>query len=246
MDLRSVARRYGWAFGGIAGIFALAQVFVSAAAALANWGTIGSAQRALANGTANPQFIFGPLVPTLVATYLAMILTGAIMLALCWRAGRFAAYVTGRIEAGMVAGGWVALVSGLIWIVLTIVVTLVAHADGTVTGLFTANPSGPLRPLELPGLLVQEFGAGLIGWGLGSLAGLRGAESAPLPPPALPPIAPRMDMPGMSGLPRAPGQAGAWPLSPPPPPYTPRPAPSGERPGYLPPRHDGGDAPSMN
>jgi hypothetical protein len=181
MDQRAAARRYGWYLGAVAGGFAAVQLLVSIVAALANAGNILSAQRALENGTADPDFLVSPLLPTVVASYLGMIVTGAIMLYLARRAGQLAAYVSGRREAGVIAGGWVALISGLIWIVLSMVLILLVHADGTLTGILTSNPGGPLQPFELTGLLVQELGAGLIGWGLGSLLGQRGADSVPLP-----------------------------------------------------------------
>lgn len=209
MDQHTAARHYGWSLGVAAGLFAALQVLVSTTAARANWGSLDSAQRGLADGTAVPQFLIGPLLPTLVATYLASILSGAIMLYLARRAGWLAAYVSGRREAGLVAGGWVALVSALIWIALSVVVVLLTHTDGSVTGLFTSNPTGPLRPFELPGLLLQQLGAGLIGWGLGSLMGQIGGARAPMPR-AMP--TPSI---GSAWPPSASGPMPPWPSQPP-------------------------------
>jgi hypothetical protein len=185
MILHSPARRYGWYLGIIAGVFAALQILISTTAALADAGNLISAQQGLSDGTAVPQFLIGPLLPPVVASYLGMMATGAVMLYLARTAGRLAAYVSGRRESGMIAGGWVALVSGLIWIVLSTMVVIRTHADGTATGLFTSNPTGPLQPVELIGLLAQEIAAGLIGWGLGSLAGQMGAADAPIPSPVV-------------------------------------------------------------
>ena len=182
MDQRSVARRYGWYLGLLAGVFAALQVLISTTAALADAGNLLGAQRGLSNGTADPRFLLGPLMPPVVATYGAMLVSGAIMLYLARQAGWLAAYVSGRRDAGTIAGSWVALVSGGIWVVLSILVVLRVHADGSITGLFTSNPTGPLQLGELPGLLVQELAAGMIGWGLGSMMGQSGAANAPLSP----------------------------------------------------------------
>jgi hypothetical protein len=178
IDQRSAARRYGWYLGIIAGVFAALQVLISTTAALADAGNMLSAQQGLSDGTAVPQFLLGPLLPPVVAAYASMMLTGAIMLYLARKAGELATYVSGRRELGMVAGGWVALISAFIWIGLSMIVALRAHADGTITGLFTSNPVGRLQPVELVGLLVQEIAAALIGWGLGSLVGQLGAARA--------------------------------------------------------------------
>jgi hypothetical protein len=241
MDQRTAARHYGQAIGLAAGLFAALQVLISTTAARANWGNLDSAQRALADGTAVPQFLIGPLLPTLVATYLASILSGAIMVYLARRAGWLAAYVSGRREAGLVAGGWVALVSALIWIALSVVVVALTHADGSVTGLFTSNPTGPLRPLEIPGLLIQQLGAGLIGWGLGSLFGQMGGDRAPMPRAMpLPPTSPLG-----SGWPLAAGGPPRWPDQPPSSAGH-WPSPADFPASHLPPRSDGSDPASIN
>jgi hypothetical protein len=247
MDQRSAARRYGWFLGALAGVFAALQVLISTSAALADAGNLLGAQHGLSDGTADPQFLFGPLMPPVVATYLAMLLAGAIMLYLARQAGWLAAYVSGRREAGMSAGGLVALISGGIWVALSILVVFRVHADGTITGLFTSNPTGPLQPLELPGLLVQELAAVLIGWGLGSMMGQSGAANAPLSP------ASPGRRPGTDWLPQGGAVSSAWhmpPQNPEPPtgtvPYALWPpevaAPTGPRQTRL----EDGDLPSPN
>jgi len=250
MDQRSAVRRYGGYLGVLAGVFAALQVLISTTAALADAGNLTGAQLGLSSGTAAPQYLFDPLLPPVVASYLAMMVTGAIMLYLAHQAGWLAASVSGRREAGMSAGGRVAVVSGAIWIVLSVLVVLRTHADGTVTGLFTSNPAGPLQPVELPGLLIQELAAGLIGWGLGSLMGQMGAAGAART--AIPPAAPwRRPVDSRQGPQYGMDPTSTWPTTPP---STPSPsngapygawpeasAPTGPRQAYL----DGG-APMAN
>ena len=110
-----------------------------------------------------------------------MIVTGAVCLVLCWYAGRLTAYVNGRRGGGAGAGFRVALLSGAIWMVFSIIISLLLHADGTITGVVASTHDGSALPAQLAGLLIQQLILGAIGLGLGAWAGAIGSNSAPLP-----------------------------------------------------------------
>lgn len=182
MAQRSAAWRYGWRLGLVAAGFAALQVLVMVDAGRATETPIKTLQFSLSNIT-YPGSTILPLVIMILATYLSMALSGLAMLWFAARAGQLAAAVSGQRGDGGLAGMWVALVSGVLWLAVSLLVVGLVHVDGTVTGAFTANPVGPLRPAELIALAIQELFLALLGLGLGALAGSRGAAHA-LPPRA--------------------------------------------------------------
>lgn len=185
----SAAWRYGWRLGLVAAGFAALQVLIMVGAGEAAGTAIATMQFSIANITF-PGSAIVPLLVMLLATYLSMALTGIAMLWLAAHAGRLAASVSTRQGAGRSAGFWVALVSGAIWIALSLLVVGLTHTDGTLTGIITAHPTGPLRAAELIGLAIQEGFLALLGLGFGALAGARGAAGAMqrfMPPPPPPP-----------------------------------------------------------
>lgn len=185
-------RSIGWNLGIVSGLFAALQVLISASAARANIATIESMRWSLArleSGGGNPLPLVGLLVPVALITYGAMIVTGAVCLVLCWYAGRLTAYVNGRRGGGAGAGFRVALLSGLIWMAFSIIISLLMHADGTITGVVASTHDGSALPAQLAGLLIQQLILGAIGLGLGAWAGAIGSNRAPLsetPPTAAP------------------------------------------------------------
>ncbi len=202
MSNRREARSIGWNLGIVSGLFAALQVLISASAARANIATIESMRWALArleSGGGNPIPLLGLLVPVALITYGAMIVTGAVCLVLCWYAGRLTAYVNGRRGGGAGAGFRVALLSGGIWIAFSIVISLLLHADGTITGVVASTHDGSALPAQLAGLLIQQLIFGAIGLGLGAWAGAIGSNSAPLP--ETPPVAaPAYVLPAAYGM----------------------------------------------
>jgi len=202
MNNRAEARSIGWNLGIVSGLFAALQVLISASAARANIATIESMRWSLArldSGGGNPVPLIGLLVPVALITYGSMIVTGAICLVICWHAGRLTAYVNGRRGGGAGAGFRVALLSGIIWIVFAIIISLLLHADGTITGVVASTPDGSALPAQLAGLLIQQLIFGAIGLGLGAWAGALGSNSAPLPE-AIPVAAPAYVLPATYGM----------------------------------------------
>jgi hypothetical protein len=184
MTNRPEAQSIGWNLGIISGLFAALQVLISASTARANIFAIESMRWSLArleSGGGNPTPLFGLLVPVLLVTYGSMIVSGAICLVLCWQAGRLTAFVNGRRTGGAGAGFRVALLSGVIWIVFSIIISVLLHADGTITGVVASTHDGSALPAQLGGLLIQQVIFGAIGLGLGAWAGYLGCRSAPLP-----------------------------------------------------------------
>ncbi len=202
MNNRAEARSIGWNLGIVSGLFAALQVLISASAARANIATIESMRWSLArldSGGGNPVPLIGLLVPVVLVTYGSMIVTGAICLVICWHAGRLTAYVNGRRGGGAGAGFRVALLSGIIWIVFAIIISLLLHADGTITGVVASTPDGSALPAQLAGLLIQQLIFGAIGLGLGAWAGALGSNRAPLPE-ATPVAAPAYVLPATYGM----------------------------------------------
>ena len=254
MNNRPESQSIGWNLGILSGLFAALQVLISASAARANIATIESMRWALSradSGGGNPLPLIGPLVQVALIAYGAMIVTGAISLGLCWYAGRLTAYVNGRRTGGAGAGFRVALLSGIIWIVFGIIISLLMRADGTITGVVTSTHDGSALPLQLGGLLIQQLVFGAIGLGLGAWAGHIGASGAPLPTeataavpafalpaaygmyPVYPPVATHPAYPIYGAYPiAAPPYAGYAPYAPPQ--YTPPPG-SMPPPQYPPP-----------
>lgn len=184
MNNRPAVQSFGWNLGILSGVFAALQVLISAATARANISSISSMRWALSrldSGGGNPYPLIGSLGSVVLVTYAAMVVTGAISLGLCWYAGRLTAYVQGRRVGGAGAGFRVALLSGTIWIGFSIIISLLLHADGTVTGVLASTPDGSALGVQLSGLLIQELVLGAIGLGLGAWAGYIGSGSAPLP-----------------------------------------------------------------
>lgn len=180
MEDQAPAREFSLILGMVSGLFSVTQVLVSVSAARANQATIASLQHTLArfaSGGGNPLLFAGQLVPVLVATYGAMIVTGAICLGFCWYAGRLTAYVNGTPARGAVVGLRVAFLSGVIWILFSVTATLVTHADGTLTGLLTSLDVDASLAAQLIGLVAQEVMAVLVGLALGAWAGYVGAHS---------------------------------------------------------------------
>jgi hypothetical protein len=224
----ATARRYGRLFGSLSGLFAALQVMVSASAAKENASTIAGLEHAasgLASGIPiSPFNLLADLVPVLLITYLSAAVAGMIMLGFAWFAGRTTAMALGRHAAGGTTGLWVALWSGAIWLTVSLVVTLVVHADGTLSGIFTSSPGTSMLGAEVILLLIQNGLAALIGVGLGALAGYIGARSARVPE-RFAPFKPFHDgqgippyggqwMPPLPSPPPAPGFAGAPPWFP--------------------------------
>lgn len=184
MNNRPAAISVGWNLGILSGMFAVLQVLISTGTARANIATIESMRWSLArldSGGGNPVPLIGILVPVVLITYAAMIITGVASLMLSWRAGRLTAYVNGRRSGGAGAGFQVALLSGAIWLVFSALISLVFHADGTITGVIASTRDGSSLPAQLSGLLIQEVIFAAIGLGLGAWAGYLGARSAPPP-----------------------------------------------------------------
>jgi hypothetical protein len=207
--------------GFLSGLFALMQLLISASAVKANALTIAGLQQALASGAGGLNLL-QDLVPVLVVTYLSAAIAGAVMMGFAWYAGRLTALAIGRREYGAAAGFWVALWSGTIWLALSVVVTLLTRADGTISGIFTSTPDGSRLGAQLILLLLQNSFAALCGLGLGALAGAVGASGAPVPPAS---AAARPIQPGYPGG-YAAGPIGQMPIGkypPPPGPTTPWP-----------------------
>jgi hypothetical protein len=223
MNNRPETQSIGWNLGIVSGLFAALQVLISASAARANISTIESMRWSLArleSGGGNPMPLVGLLVPVALITYGAMIVTGAVCLVLCWYAGRLTAYVNGRRGGGAGAGFRVALLSGAIWMAFSVIISLLLHADGTITGVVASTHDGSALPAQLAGLLIQQLIFGAIGLGLGAWAGAIGSNSAPIPE-ATPMAAPTYALPATYGMypaypPMAgyPTYAGGYPVSP--------------------------------
>lgn len=184
MSEGAIARYYGRNLGMIAGLFAFLQVLVSISSARANLLLMRATQDVITNITNNivqtPLNLLADLVPTLVATYAAMLITGVIMLGFAFRAGRVTAQEIGR-HSGASAGFWVALISGTIWLVISLLGAVILRADGTISGVLTSGASDRLIP-QVFWLLIQEAPLALLGLGFGALAGLIGAHTAPITP----------------------------------------------------------------
>jgi hypothetical protein len=184
MSEAAIARYYGRNLGMIAGLFAFLQVLVSVSSARANILLMRATQDVLTNIINNilqsPLNLLSDLVPTLVATYAAMVITGVIMLGFAFHAGRITAAETGR-HTGALAGFWVALISGTIWLIASALGAGILRADGTISGVVTSGAPDRLIP-QVFWLLVQELPLALLGLGFGALAGLIGAQTAKITP----------------------------------------------------------------
>jgi hypothetical protein len=232
MNEHATARHYGRLLGLLSGLFALLQVLISVSSVKSNALTVAGLQSAVnstVNGTpTDPLNLLGDLVPVLVITYLSAAVAGAIMMGFAWYAGRLTALTIGRREFGGIAGFWTALWFGGAWLALAAGATSVAHADGTISGLFFSTPGPSQLGTELILLLLQNGFAALCGLGLGALAGFIGARGAPISrftafrPPLPPTYAPGYASGYASGYtpgypyPAPPGPAAGWPSGYPP------------------------------
>lgn len=265
MNNRSVEQSYGWNLGIVSGLFAALQVLISASTSRANIYSIESMRWALSRlttGGGNPVPLLGSLASVVLVTYAAMLVTGAISLVLCWHAGRLTAYVQGRRAGGASAGFRVALLSGGIWMVFTIIISFLMHSDGTITGVFASTRDGSSLLPQLGGVLLQELIFAAIGLGLGAWAGYLGSGRAPLsaePPaaaaftaygaqpmyPAYPAYPAYPVYPPLAGYPGYPGNGG-YPVMAPPGhgPQYPYPYPSPASPSPNPPQPTGDVPPS--
>jgi hypothetical protein len=195
----AIARYYGRNVGMIAGLFAFVQVLVSVSSARANILLMRATQDVVTNITNNivqtPLNLLSDLAPTLVATYTSMLVTGVIMLGFAFYAGRITAQEIGR-HSGALAGCWVALVSGAIWLVVSLLGAIILRADGTISGILTSGANDRLIP-QLVWLLIQEVPLALLGLGFGALAGLIGAATAKITPRSRPAYAAFAPYPGI-------------------------------------------------
>jgi hypothetical protein len=240
MSERATAWRYALPLGVLGGLFALVQVLVSVLAALANSTALRTMHQILVGfqqgSPSDPTVLAGDLTRMVLVTYTASLVTGFICLGFCWYAGRLTAFVLGWHAAGALAGFLVMLISSTSWIAASVAATLIARADGTLSGVFTSAFAGGDLTVELIALLAQELLAVLVGFGLAAIAGKLGEVSAPISPPRpAPQAAPPRDAAPPGVLPAAP----AWPAYPPPPSYFSPPwqDPTGDRP--APPAPDG-------
>jgi len=188
MNEAAVARYYGRMLGMLAGLFALLQALISISSARANIFLMRAVQQVITNITdgiaQTPLNLLADLVPTLIATYASMVITGVIMLGFAFYAGRVTAQELGH-HTGASAGFWVALVSGAIWLGISALGAIVLRADGTLSGVLTSGVSDRLFP-QIFWLMLQELPLALLGLGFGALAGLIGAHTARIAPRALP------------------------------------------------------------
>jgi len=198
----AIARYYGRNVGMIAGLFAFLQVLVSVSSARANILLMHATQDVITNITNNivqsPLNLLSDLAPTLIATYTSMVISGVIMLGFAFYAGRITAEEIGR-HSGALAGFWVALVSGAIWLVASLLGAVILRADGTISGVLTSGANDRLIP-QVVWLLIQELPLALLGLGFGALAGLIGAATAKITPrprfaPGYTPFAPYPGIP---------------------------------------------------
>ncbi|HEV8192333.1 MAG TPA: hypothetical protein VGP82_12770 [Ktedonobacterales bacterium] len=231
MSVRATVRSFALPLGILSGLFAMVQVFVSVSAARAGGPALRSLHQIfggvslvqILDGTApgiisNPLPLFGDLAGVMFITYTAAFVTGCICLGFCWYAGRQTAFVLGHHTAGGRVGFQVMLISSAIWIAASIGATLVAGADGTITGIFTSAFAGGDVTTEVIALLMQEAVAVVFGFGVGALAGKLGEWSARTAPrqTIAPPAYMMMPYPPYPGVqPATPN----WQTYPPPPSY---------------------------
>ncbi|MGH2516328.1 MAG: hypothetical protein ACRDHP_11800, partial [Ktedonobacterales bacterium] len=115
------ARTIGVAIGMGAALFALVAVLAAASATRQNMGAVLTLERSLVDlsngGGAVVSAPFANLAPVWIVTYaLALVALGGGLI-LCWLAGRLAAEATGSGAVGAVAGRWVMVCGGTVWVV---------------------------------------------------------------------------------------------------------------------------------
>lgn len=202
MSEQNAPRVYGVRVGLVSGLFSIGQVLLSVAAARGSEAPLRAIQNAFdllaGGGLVDPTLVAPALLPMLLSTYLAMLVGGLLTLWFAARAGRLAAIAQGRRAGGAAAGMWVWLVSSGIWLLASIVATVITNSDGTLSGVFFGTFSPDSLPQELIFLLLQEIVAALVCLGFCALAGAQGARNAPVPPSQAP-LAP---WPGPMGYPQ--------------------------------------------
>lgn len=202
MSEQNAPRVYGVRVGLVSGLFSIGQVLLSVAAARGSEAPLRAIQNAFdllaGGGLVDPTLVAPALLPMLLSTYLAMLVGGLLTLWFAARAGRLAAIAQGRRAGGAAAGMWVWLVSSGIWLLASIVATVITNSDGTLSGVFFGTFSAASLPQELIFLLLQEIVAALVCLGFCALAGAQGARNAPVPPSQAP-LAP---WPGPMGYPQ--------------------------------------------
>lgn len=185
--------------GLAAGMFSLLQALVAGSSAQAAQSSVLTYQRSLVTdlhgGGVNIEPLLGPLLKLFAITYITNLLALAATLGFAWYAGRIVALLRGGDPdggGGASAGTTVTAISSAVWLVATLLVALLFHADGTIAWLIATlllaggstqssvlvtSPSAAFTAIQAAALLVQAFvgiGAALA---LGALAGRRGAES---------------------------------------------------------------------
>jgi hypothetical protein len=208
--------RYALLFGLLNGLFAALQVAASVEGAVENQAQLTRLYYGTHGVGFDPVLLLGWIGPLLTASYGICLLGFAGGLWLAWNAGRFAAAAAGSRAAGAPAGLLASLLGSAIWIAASVAAVLIAHTDGSLTGVFLTTPDRGTGQLgtELAGLLSQEVVAALLTLGLAALAGRIGAGRAMMRARAA--GGPLVGPPTF--LPPAPG---AWPAYPPHPPRPP-------------------------
>jgi hypothetical protein len=241
---------YALLFGLLSGLFAALQVAFSSWAAIANQPAIASLYYGLRNGTFAPNTVIRWLTPVAIAAYGTCLLGFVVSLWLCWHAGRAAAWASGRWSVGAGAGLLTSAIGSVVWLISSIVVVVVLHTDGSITGMLATTPDR--SGVNLGGELAGRSGA----LSIQRLA--IGPHPGPgLPMPPMPPAPPAWYYPRYAGgpivQPGGPPAAPGWPVGYPggPPAYPPLPGvyrtppvPPGSSPGVPPggppPVSDGG------
>jgi hypothetical protein len=225
-EQRDAPRVYGMRIGLVSGLFAIAQVLVSVAAARGSEASLLAVQRTFAvltgGGLADPTTIAPALIPMLITTYLSLLVVGLLTVWFASRAGRLAAIAQGRHAGGASAGMWVWLTTTGIWLLASIVATVITNSDGTISGVFFGTFSSAYLPQQLIFLLLQEVVAALVCLGFCAIAGAYGARNAPvsavaqapLRAPAWYPYAPYPPYPPQGAYPYAPYPTPGAPVSP--------------------------------
>jgi hypothetical protein len=212
MSEQNAPRAYGVRVGLVSGLFAIGQVLLSVAAARGAEAPLRAIQQTFdilsGGGLADPTLLAPSLLPMLLSTYLSILVGGLLTLWFAARAGRLAAIAQGRRAGGAAAGMWVWLVSTGIWLLASIIATVITNSDGTVSGVFFGTFSSAQLPQELIFLLLQEIVAALVCLGFCALTGAQGARNAPVARDQTP-LAP---WPGLPGYPQ-PGAYGYGPYS---------------------------------
>jgi hypothetical protein len=242
-EQRDAPRVYGVRVGLVSGLFSIAQALLSVAAARGSEAPLRAIQHSFtiltSGGLVDPTTGASALIPMLLTTYLAMLLAGLVTVWFAGRAGRLAAIAQGRHAGGASAGMWVWLTSTGIWLLASIIATVITNSDGTLSGVFVGTFSSAYLPQQLIFLLLQEIVAALVCLGFCAAAGAQGARNAPVSPPnaALTPLrAPAWypQQPPQGAYPYVP--YGPYPMSgyPAYPVYPPQPGQSGQQPypGY--------------